>query len=313
MGPIESFMVVIVIVIIITAILSIAYGAYMSKSQDERNNAAARLMESRGFHVTNSIGELMIDDDNKKWTVGDCGTVYDYSDLIDVSVSENGVKTKISGGVGAGVGIGNTSLYASSSRSIQTTIRQWTIDITVKNPAHPMIQIVLYNGSPIKTGEFAYNSINLLKNKYLAQLNYIKSAGEKSKNTVNVWQSVKDNSPEKEKKTSTNKRLAQKNIDITTKIVGVTKENDKGIDIQTLLPTLSDESDVILSREKDNPYDKNAIKVVADYQHIGYLKASVAEEVAPVIDNGEKVYVEILNVTGGNEKKYGCNIRVFTK
>jgi hypothetical protein len=300
-------------VIVVTVVLSIAYGVYMSKSQDERNNAAARLMESRGFHVTNSIGELMIDEDNKKWTIGNCGTVYDYSDLIDVSVSENGVKTKISGGVGAGVGIGSTSLYASSSRKVQTTIRLWTIDITVKSPSNPLVQIVLYNGSPIKMGEFAYNSIDLLKNKYLAQLNYIKSVGEKSKNTVNVWQIIQDNSPKTEKKKASREKESSQKIDITTKIVGVTKENDKGINIQTLLPTLSDESDVILSREKDNPYDENAIKVVADYQHIGYLKASVAEEVAPVIDSGRKVYVEILDITGGDDKKYGCNIRVFSK
>ena len=101
-------------------------------------------------------------------------------------------------------------------------------------------------------------------------------------------------------------------IDTPTKIAGVTFPNDKGVNIQTILPTLTEESDLMLSRDKNNPYDENAIKVIADYMHIGYIKAELAAELAPIMDSGKTVHVELLQVTGGSDKTYGCNIRVYT-
>ena len=97
---------------------------------------------------------------------------------------------------------------------------------------------------------------------------------------------------------------------IITKVVGVTKLNDRGIQIQSLLPTLSQDSDALLVREKENQYDSNAIKVIADYQHIGYVKADLASQIAPMIDSGKSSRCAILCITGGGDKSYGCNIRI---
>lgn len=60
-----------------------------------------------------------------------------------------------------------------------------------------------------------------------------------------------------------------------------------------------------------NIYDTNAIKVICDYQHIGYLKSSLAEEIAPIMDSGKELKGYIKQITGGTDgKTYGCNIHI---
>lgn len=99
-----------------------------------------------------------------------------------------------------------------------------------------------------------------------------------------------------------------------TKLAGVTKLNDCGEDIQYLLECLCDdyfEGDPLeLEHEKNNPNDPNAIKVYHNGDHIGYIKAELAEELAPLVDQG-KVEAELSAITGGHDaKSYGCNILV---
>jgi hypothetical protein len=98
-----------------------------------------------------------------------------------------------------------------------------------------------------------------------------------------------------------------------TKVVGVTKENDCNEDIQELLCGLSATSpdllDLSFEHEEDNPYDKNAIKVFCDNDHIGYLSRDIAKRIAYLVDDG-RVAGEVNAITGGNGKKYGCNILI---
>lgn len=264
-------------IVVFTVAVYAIYYSYLGKKEKEQKGISNQLMKSKGYNVTHRIGVLAIDEENKKWTIDGCGKIYDYADMIDVKVSEVGTPVQVS---------------------------HWTINITVKDADKPLLKIDLYHGSPISVGEFTYNSINLLKNSYMAQLTRIQSCSKSPSNTLSI------NETKPVRKTS--KKPVLTSIDTPTKIVGVTKLNDKGIDIQTILPTITEDSDLILAREKDNPYDENAIKVIADYTHIGYIKAELAESVAPIMDSGKPVHVELLEVTGGGDKKYGCNIRVYT-
>ena len=259
--------------VVLTIVVYAIYFSTLNNKEKEKTAIANKLMESKGYHVTHRIGILAIDENNKKWPIDGCGSIYDYSDLIDVKVSELGNSLQIS---------------------------HMTIDIVTKDPNKPLLKIDLYHGNPIKVGEFTYNSVTLLKNKYISQLTRMKSQGD----SKNVYQPPKADESEPIEPIES--------IDTPTKVAGVTKLNDKGIAIQTLLPTLNNDTDMILSRDKDNPYDKNAIKVIADYMHIGYIKAGLAATIAPIMDSGKPVYVESLEVTGGNGKTYGCNIRVYT-
>ena len=277
-----DFMTIIVLWFVgIVVFMIVAYAIYFShlgKKEKEQKDISNQLMKSKGYNVTHRIGVLAIDEENKKWTIDGCGKIYDYADMIDAKVSEVGTPVQVS---------------------------HWTINITVKDADKPLLKIDLYHGSPISVGEFTYNSINLLKNSYMAQLTRIQSC---SKTTSNTTLPINETKPVRK----VSKKPVLTSIDTPTKIVGVTKLNDKGIDIQTILPTITEDSDLMLSREKDNPYDENAIKVIADYTHIGYIKAGLAAELAPIMDSGKTVHVELIEITGGGDKTYGCNIRVYT-
>lgn len=274
----EAFIWFLIILAVGSGILGgVLNAVVMTKREKKSKTISNNIMTSQGYTVTGEIGDLLIDDIHHKWTVSGHTRIFDYSDIIDISETQNGTKTKISGGIGAGVGLGNVGVGISSSKAVSTTISSWTIDITVRNSSSPLVQIVLFSGTPIKVGSFAYNATNLLRERYIAQLKQIKDAGSRVMETPTY--SV--------------------NSAFDTKVVGVTKNNDKGQPIQALLPSLNEDSDFMLVREPNNPYDTNAIKVIADYQHIGYVKAELAQQLAPIMDKGNNPKVELLGVTGG--------------
>lgn len=101
---------------------------------------------------------------------------------------------------------------------------------------------------------------------------------------------------------------------IHTKLAGVTKRNDEGERIQSLLEDMeayADKGDCLeLEHESDNEYDDNAIKVFFEGDHIGYIKRELAAKIAPAVDEG-RVKAELEEITGGNELSYGCNILVY--
>lgn len=92
---------------------------------------------------------------------------------------------------------------------------------------------------------------------------------------------------------------------IYSKVVGVSFS-----DRQDVIKTLKPEDPLFLSREKDNKFDVNAIKVETATQiHIGYLKKELAAELSPNIDSGKFTYVaKVKEVTGIDKQTRGCNI-----
>jgi len=95
-----------------------------------------------------------------------------------------------------------------------------------------------------------------------------------------------------------------------SKVVGTTFRNDKN---PIPWDQLSKGKNLCLLREKDNPADKNAIKVLYVPHHLGYLPKQTAAELAPKIDSGSHYFAEITEITGGTDKKEnrGINISVF--
>lgn len=81
-------------------------------------------------------------------------------------------------------------------------------------------------------------------------------------------------------------------------VAGVTFE-----DRQTILATLNGDEPCRLEPEPDNPYDKNAIKVLvatADgVQHVGYVPKGIAYAVSQGLD-GESAMCKLLGVVGNN-------------
>jgi len=62
----------------------------------------------------------------------------------------------------------------------------------------------------------------------------------------------------------------------TTKVVGVSFDNENGINRQKILTQLSSGAILKLINDRNNPYDKNAIKVVSEHGCIGFLSRDEA-------------------------------------
>lgn len=92
---------------------------------------------------------------------------------------------------------------------------------------------------------------------------------------------------------------------IPTKVVGVTFNG-----IQKIIPTLKSGMKIVLLREKNNSYDRNAIAVYCIGKKIGHINADLAERLAPLMDNSVPIDGEIHSITGGRGGNYGCNIEI---
>jgi hypothetical protein len=111
---------------------------------------------------------------------------------------------------------------------------------------------------------------------------------------------------------------------IHTKIRGVTKYTPDGTDRQSVIKHCCSSGDALyLTREPNNPSDRNAIQVyrivysdVPDKpklaEQLGYLSRELAEELAPKMDErGSVLMAKITEVTGGEDyKSFGVNIEV---
>ena len=98
---------------------------------------------------------------------------------------------------------------------------------------------------------------------------------------------------------------------IATKLVGVTRRNKSGEEIQSILPKLRAGETLAFVREYDNPYDDNAVAVYCGSSGIGYINRTLAEDIAREIDAGVRVTGSITDITGGGNVSYGCNIMII--
>ena len=65
---------------------------------------------------------------------------------------------------------------------------------------------------------------------------------------------------------------------------------------------------VVLRRDPNNAYDKNAIEVLAGGRRIGFISRDEAETLAPAMVKGDKVEAVIDQITGGTYSKPNIGI-----
>jgi hypothetical protein len=95
-------------------------------------------------------------------------------------------------------------------------------------------------------------------------------------------------------------------IDFHSKVAGVTYENR-----QQVIKKLKDGDALILKREPNNPYDKNAIAVLTkSNEQVGYIGKDLAIKLAPLMDDGAIFEVNISKITGDGHTKKGVNIHI---
>lgn len=265
-----------VIIGVIVGIIGGVLQVLVSRNQDNKKKQASEsLIAAQGMKVTKKLGDLIIDDVNKKWTIKGYPLIYNYSDIVDISETQNGTKTKISGGLVGGVTHRGLGIGVSSGRSVKTTISSWTIDITVRNAQYPLAQIVLLSGATISVGDFTYNAVNLLREQYIAQLKQMQDAGQRM--ACGYAQPV---SPQLN---------ITANIRITSNV------------------SIAANSPVYLQRDYSNQYAMSLIVAYINGQMIGYVDQRAAQTVAPIMDSGVHVYARALSVSSGN-----CAVQIYT-
>jgi len=99
-----------------------------------------------------------------------------------------------------------------------------------------------------------------------------------------------------------------------SKVVGVTHANADRSQRQQIIAQCEQGERLRLVREPDNPHDPNAVAVVRlSGEQLGYLSSDLACEIAPRLDRGSRVDVEVAQVTGGewfSDRSYGVNIKI---
>ncbi len=87
-----------------------------------------------------------------------------------------------------------------------------------------------------------------------------------------------------------------------TKVAGVTFEGR-----QDIIKGLHSGTDIMFERDPENKYDPNAVKVLAEGKHIGFLPRG--SWVAKEMDNGKRFKAYISQITGGGSgMSYGVNV-----
>lgn len=80
-----------------------------------------------------------------------------------------------------------------------------------------------------------------------------------------------------------------------TRVAGVNYEGR-----QEYVARLNDNTKVMLKREKNNPYDENAVGVCAVFDEgirkIGYLPRDLARDISKFLDDGKFVFVDLMGV-----------------
>ncbi len=99
-----------------------------------------------------------------------------------------------------------------------------------------------------------------------------------------------------------------------SKVVGITQTNADGSRRQRVAACCKQGEKLRLVREPDNHYDPNAVMVERlSGEQLGFLSRELADEIAPRLDRGSRVDVEVAQLTGGglfSGKAYGVNIRI---
>lgn len=98
------------------------------------------------------------------------------------------------------------------------------------------------------------------------------------------------------------------------RLAGVTHADRGGTPRQGAIADLRSCDELQLVPEPDNPYDPNAVMVLApDGRQVGYLEARLAGETVRRLRKGVATKAFVSNITGGrNGQPFGCTLGILT-
>lgn len=82
-------------------------------------------------------------------------------------------------------------------------------------------------------------------------------------------------------------------------LAGEAQVNDDGTPRQRILAEIDPGTALSLQRQPDNPFDPNAIAVLAGNHQIGFIARTDATEIAPLLDAGIPHRAQLHELTGG--------------
>jgi hypothetical protein len=82
-------------------------------------------------------------------------------------------------------------------------------------------------------------------------------------------------------------------------LVALVGTKHRGPEMVALLASLPQGEPLALVRDRQNPFDPNAIKVIARDQHIGFIKASQAAKIAAKMDYDPLYANRLMGGAGG--------------
>lgn len=133
---------------------------------------------------------------------------------------------------------------------------------------------------------------------------------EEIKNSI--LEGILKNGSEEEKNLIEN--YYEENVLFETKLVGATFENRQKIFKFLVDKKLTKDINIVLEREPDNKYDKNAIKIIANVkggtktQHMGYIDRNLAKTLTSIMNKGINIEVTENEVTGIEQAHYGMRL-----
>lgn len=207
------------ILILSVVILAVIIFKFVSKQKEQEEEAryAAQMVSDKNWAMQKSFQELQkngfirscvykpenllwvfsVDKEHKKWLISRNDTflgekykptIYNFSDLIDWSVSENGntqLSSNAEAALGAGILFGTVGAVAASagSREVQKTCSSLAIELTVNSAEQPRCTLkIIETEIPCDSDAFR-SAMELVKN-ITAELAYIKANAEQPKPEV---------------------------------------------------------------------------------------------------------------------------------
>ena len=80
-------------------------------------------------------------------------------------------------------------------------------------------------------------------------------------------------------------------------VVGMHFREREGVPAKSIVANFIPPVAVEFEREPDNPFDPNAIKIIYNGQHIGYIEAASAVYLSPWIDEGHEYQITVVDMT----------------
>lgn len=136
--------VIVAVIIIVLVIICIRSTKKQKEAQTEKALQYDRendFFTKSGYVISKRIKNLIIDNEHEKWMVAGADKIFNYSDVIDVRISENGSQLEV------------------GALSVHTTIKSLSVVVTTKDTLNALVDISIFEAKGslgLETSSYEY-------------------------------------------------------------------------------------------------------------------------------------------------------------